>query len=67
MDERDRTGGRIEREIELGVIGKGRCNGIHKEHIEFLTEKNFIPLKQHHVRECYTSVPFKGWREEKLG
>ena len=35
MDERDRTGGRIEREIELGVIGKGRCHGTHKEHSQF--------------------------------
>ena len=35
MDERDIKGGRIDREIELGVIGKGRCNEIHKEHIGF--------------------------------
>ena len=35
IDERDRTGGRTEREIELGVIGKGRSHGTHKEDRQF--------------------------------
>ena len=39
-DERDRTRGRPQREVELRVIGNGRSHGIHKNTDRFLKENN---------------------------
>ena len=38
-------GGRLEREIELGVIGKGDVTGFTEISESFLKEKKFIPFK----------------------
>ena len=46
MDESNRTGGRIEREVEHGERGYERDNGIHKNTARFHKENNFIHKQQ---------------------
>ena len=60
MNERDRTGVRTEKEIELGVIGNGSNHGIHKNTDSFLKENNFIHKNNNNIFLCLTIFPFIG-------
>ena len=65
MNERDRTGVRTEREIELGVIGNGRSHRIHKNTNNFLKENNFIH-KNNYIFCLSYNFPFYRVRRKEV-